>query len=127
MIGQDFFARVTVTNKTSKARDFQLSLKGHVVLYTGASGQLVKSLEQKMRLKGKESKSLSTLCARTSCDQKQRHLVWFHFKATLTSDLCSLVLNKRGIRSYHIEHKPKNKSFAWNEATIYVIKHLLLM
>ena len=55
MIGQDFFARVTVTNKTSKAKDFQLSLKGHVVLYTGASGQLVKSLEQKMRLKGKES------------------------------------------------------------------------
>ena len=55
MIGQDFFARVTVTNKTLKAKDFQLSLKGHVVLYTGASGQLVKSLEQKMRLKGKES------------------------------------------------------------------------
>ena len=55
MIGQDFFVRVTLTNKTSKTRNFELSLKGNVVLYTGASGQLVKSLEQKIRLKGQES------------------------------------------------------------------------
>ena len=55
MIGQDFFVRATVTNKTSRAREFQLTLNGHAVLYTGSPGQLVKSLEERFKLKGRES------------------------------------------------------------------------
>lgn len=43
VIGQDFYVRATVTNKTGNAKQFELYISGRATLYTGASGQSVKS------------------------------------------------------------------------------------
>ena len=52
IIGQDFFVRAVVTNRTRSQRDFKLFLNGRATLYTGAPGQTVKFTEDEFTLNG---------------------------------------------------------------------------
>ncbi len=60
MIGQDFFVRAIVTNKTEETKEFRVQLRGNAMLYTGAAGQSVKSGSWTFSLGPKESEWLST-------------------------------------------------------------------
>ena len=59
MIGQDFFVRAELKNKTKQVKTFRLKLLGRAMLYTGAPGQQVKASEEEYSLKGGESKCSS--------------------------------------------------------------------
>ena len=52
IIGQDFFVRAVVTNRTRSQRAFKLYLHGRATLYTGAPGQIVKAMEDEFTLNG---------------------------------------------------------------------------
>lgn len=55
MLGRAFSVTATVTNRASVRKEFRVHIHGKAMLYTGAPGQVVKSWEEKVTLRGGES------------------------------------------------------------------------
>ena len=56
LVGQSFTVVVKVTNKTRKSHDYSVRIRGRAMLYTGITGQVVKSTSDNLSLRAGQCK-----------------------------------------------------------------------
>jgi hypothetical protein len=57
-IGQSFTITVKVTNKTSNRHDYHVNIRGRAMLYTGITGQVVKSSQEEISLNAGQARDV---------------------------------------------------------------------
>ena len=54
LVGQSFTVVVKVSNKTRRSHDYRVTIRGRAMLYTGITGQVVKSDTQNINIKASQ-------------------------------------------------------------------------